>query len=146
MSKYTLTTEPALPAKCIGCNNDVKPDFPLIDTSASLDYYGAILLCQNCVLEMAKLLDLVPETELHKEVQLGNELAVRLQEANKKVEALEGVVSAYGLGQFTIDSEPVLDIHAAKSEKSGSTGKKSGSGSKGKREPVPEKSEPGLFE
>lgn len=149
MGKYKLTTEPALPAKCVGCNNDVKATRPLVDTSASLDYYGAILLCADCVTEMAELIGLVPESELKKELQLGNELAVRLSEANTKVKALEDVVRAYGLGQFVITDVYASDSDAQSSdEKVGHSDKRDdrkadpdkGSGDSASTEP-----EPGLF-
>lgn len=118
-SKYQFVEQPAAPAKCIACNNDVKPDEPLIDTTASLDYYGAILFCISCAKELATLIGFVDEDEINKEVELSNELAQRLAEEKKKVEALENVVSAYGNGRFTPTDEPDTDVPVDKKQKSG---------------------------
>lgn len=142
-AKYKLTTTPALPAKCIGCNNDAKGSNLFVDTTSSLDYYGAILFCVECAKEIANLLGFVSEDMVSKVTESSIELTQQLEIANQKVEALEDVVRAYGLGQFVIsgpDSDDTIDEETSEQDELPVTSVE-GSG-----DSVSEDSKPGLFE
>lgn len=67
IGKIRFVNEPALPAKCVCCGNHWKgqPE-QMIDFQVSLDEYGALLFCESCGLELAKLLA-VPSIEQRNE-------------------------------------------------------------------------------
>lgn len=134
-SKYFITKEPALPAKCVGCYND---KLELIDTTFSIDYYGAVLICSDCAKEMVSLIGFIDPERERKALELSNELTQELEIEKKKVEALEDVVRAYGLWQFTLTDESDSDLSTIKDEESSNSSE--GSGDSG-----PEETEPGLF-
>lgn len=93
--KFKLTVQPALPSKCTGCGFDADGRKEFIDTTMSLDFYGAVLFCEDCVREMAATIGMVnPENEL----ALGDTITQLTKEnelLEQRVEALEGVVFTY---------------------------------------------------
>src|SRR5688500_14099223 len=118
-AKYVLTKEPPLPSKCIGCGCNDNADRQFVDLTQSIDYYGAILLCQDCAKEIANLVGFINEDTLALKILEFESVAQELVQAKEKVEALENVVRAYGLGQFVIDSEPDSSEDVSKDEESG---------------------------
>lgn len=103
-SKFYVTTTPALPARCVCCGNDAKGDLNFVDTTASVDYYGAIVICANCVAEIASLLGLVDIHLLNDTVkdltQKNEENELFIGALTDKIKALEHVVRAYGASNF----------------------------------------------
>jgi hypothetical protein len=59
-SKYVLTKSLALPSTCMGCHRSANGIVDFIDLGFSLDWYGAVGLCTDCVKEMLTLIDYVP--------------------------------------------------------------------------------------
>ena len=101
-SKYKTTTTPALPARCIGCNNEAKGDKEFVDLTASIDYYGAIAICEDCVREIAMscfgLVSMDNVVEMSEELVTANQFITVLTE---KMKALERVVAVYGLANWS---------------------------------------------
>ena len=50
----------ALPGACYTCRND---EGPFIDTGISEDFFGQVLICKNCLLEMIQNFDVPDEKE-----------------------------------------------------------------------------------
>lgn len=138
MSKFTFNENPPLPAKCISCFNDFKPGRPAIDWGMSLDFYGAVLFCSDCILNAAtSLLDLCPVAERDSAVAEVEALQAELIETKDKVEAYANLFDAYRLrhpGVSDHDSDDTSDTEsdAGAGEKSGGTSKE-GTGTSGIR-------------
>ena len=50
--KFQLTNSPALPASCVACGrSQSNSNQQFVDFNASLDWYGAILFCVDCIKE-----------------------------------------------------------------------------------------------
>lgn len=58
--KIQLTLQPALPATCAVCNKSANNSTKFIDFAKDLDYYGAVVICEDCVREALELLECVP--------------------------------------------------------------------------------------
>jgi hypothetical protein len=56
MSRVALITEPALPAECVICKRSANGKVQFVDFNASLDYYGAIVICEDCIKETLRLM------------------------------------------------------------------------------------------
>lgn len=90
----SITDSPALPAKCISCNNDhALLNVPFVDLGMSMDYYGALTICKWCVFEAARLLDYRVE-----DILLRDTAVAELQEKNEallaELETYRGVVDS----------------------------------------------------
>ena len=110
IGKFKLTVQPALPSKCTGCGFDADGRKEFIDTTMSLDFYGAVLFCEDCVREMAATIGMVnPENEL-----AFGETITQLTKENElleqRVEALEGVVFTYRMpNPVTVSGSSISD-------------------------------------
>lgn len=84
----SITHSPALPAKCISCNNDhAILNVPFVDFEMSMDYYGALTICKWCAFEAARLLDYRVE-----DISLRDTAVAELQ---SKVETLQAELEKY---------------------------------------------------
>ncbi len=93
--KMFVTKAPALPSKCAVCYTQAKGQQDFIDFGASIDYYGAILICELCIVNAAKLVGFVSEADSLKAesdstVAKAETIALRL-----KVQTLESLVASY---------------------------------------------------
>ena len=105
MDKITLTTTPALPSKCVVCNNDAKSTVPHIDFGTSLDYYGAITICSYCIVNAAELVGMIPVAKFTMAEDQANAAIKSLSNANRRVRVLELLVAEYTSNpNFSIDS------------------------------------------
>lgn len=60
--KFQITDKPmALPAKCVVCG---AVDRPVLDFGMSLDWYGAILFCIECMASAARAINYAPVAEI----------------------------------------------------------------------------------
>lgn len=100
-----INNTPPLPAKCVVCNNDFKPGKFAIDFNASLDYYGAILLCEYCIVNAAELVGMIPVAKFDLAESQATQAINSSLEANRKIRILESFVAAYfGNSEFSLDS------------------------------------------
>lgn len=98
-SKYTLTTTPPGPGKCIGCGKQDDTHTEFVDLTNSLDYYGAILLCRPCAYEIATaLLELVPNDAVAEAIEYKAMTDAFIANQTEKMKSLERVVAAYLIG------------------------------------------------
>lgn len=78
-SKFQITKNPPLPAKCAACGKEATGRNYFLDFNMSLDYYGAVIFCESCLQEIADLVDHpvaeARSAELEEEIEdLKNEL------------------------------------------------------------------------
>lgn len=125
--KYKLTVEPALPSKCTGCGFDADGRKEFLDTTASLDFYGAVLFCEDCVREMAATVGMVnPDNEIALSEAL-SQLTKENDLLEQRVEALEGVIFTYRMpNPVTVSGGSISDdvaIYTTNDSDSGGNGK-----------------------
>jgi hypothetical protein len=58
--RVRIVTEPALPAICVICRRSANGAIKFIDFQFDMDFYGAVVFCEDCIKECMNLLDLVP--------------------------------------------------------------------------------------
>lgn len=89
-SKLTFTTNPALPCTCIVCSKPANGETQFLDFGASLDWYGAIIICIECAREVAQVIDYHPVAQvqsLETQVRSLTTLNRGLHEENDKLHA-----------------------------------------------------------
>jgi len=102
--KMFVTKTPASPSKCVVCYTDAKGETDFIDFGTDLDYYGAILICQYCIVNAAELVGMVPVARV--EAAELNEAVAKYDVADfkKKVKTLEHLINTYGFGTVPDDT------------------------------------------
>lgn len=107
--RVRIVTEPALPATCAICVRSANGQIRFIDFNADLDYYGAIVICEDCMRESLTLLGFTDEinftnkvSELEKKQQ---ELEVAQNELDKYRTIVNGLRDV-GLTNLPDDIEP----------------------------------------
>jgi len=70
--RITITKYPPLPSSCAICLFSADGQRGFLDFQMSLDYYGAVVICEECVAPVAQLFGYVPESELE---EIGIDLA-----------------------------------------------------------------------
>lgn len=93
--KMFITNSPALPARCVVCYSDAKSNQSFIDFGMQLDFYGAILICDLCMVNAAELVGFIPVAKFLETQQENRKLASSLFTANAKVKILESFVASY---------------------------------------------------
>lgn len=89
-SKIQIVMHPALPATCAVCNKSANGIVKFLDFQKDLDYYGAVLICEDCGREMLDALDFAPVAQVTYRDQQIAELQQELQvvrEENERVRA-----------------------------------------------------------
>lgn len=72
----------ALPVACIACGVSTKP---VVDFGVSIDYYGAVYICVDCVKEMAHMFGFVPRKEFENVVDELEVVKANLKDAENAV-------------------------------------------------------------
>lgn len=108
--RVQLTLDPALPSLCIVCNRSSGNNVKFVDFNVSLDWYGAVVICEDCikecitVVEYEKVANL--ELELHSKE---NELEQAYRELQRYKSALDG------LSFIRPDLNPLSDVDEVES-------------------------------
>lgn len=90
ISKIQVVKHPPLPATCAVCNRSANGNVDFLDWNLSLDYYGAVLLCEDCAREMVSILGFAPVAEVENRNEQIENLTLRnreLVEENDRVRA-----------------------------------------------------------
>jgi hypothetical protein len=86
--RITITRYPPLPSSCAICNFSADGSRGFLDFQVSLDYYGAVVICEECVAPVAQLFGYVSqeryEASENSLMRVGIELE-RLQAENGKL-------------------------------------------------------------
>lgn len=111
--KIQVTTTPALPSLCAVCHTHAKGVTRFIDFGSDIDYYGAIVICELCIVNAAETLGtLVPVAKYDQAVVSGQGYFDRLVAEKEKVKALESLIAAYGFDRH-VDFGPLADLDLA---------------------------------
>lgn len=107
--RVSIITEPPLPATCVICVRSADGAVKFIDFNFSLDYYGAVVICEDCIKESMSLLEMVPLSKLQETVEAlyraVQELEVVQNELDKYKSAFAGL-RVIGLTGLANDFEP----------------------------------------
>lgn len=90
VSKIKVVKHPALPATCAVCYRSADGVVDFLDWQLSLDYYGAVLVCEDCAREMLVVLGFAPVAEVTSRNEQIENLTIRnreLVEENERVRA-----------------------------------------------------------
>jgi hypothetical protein len=104
--KIQITTTPALPSQCAVCHTHAKGVTRFIDFGSDIDYYGAIVICELCVVNAAENLGtMVPVAKFEMAEGQATTAINSLLNANRKIQVLESLVSTYMSDpDFNLDS------------------------------------------
>lgn len=100
-----LTTSPlALPASCMLCPGSVRKLY--VDTGVQIEWFGAIILCDECIKHMGRMIGMITEADRDTLVTTLAEKEDRLYELQKQLAALEGVKNALVAGGWMAPDDP----------------------------------------
>ena len=136
--KIFINNNPPLPAQCVVCYRTFKQGTVFLDFGMNVEFYGAILMCDDCITNAGTLIGLIPVAKADQTTLEWVTATDALVQANKKVRILESFVAAYSSDpDVTLDSflasAPSLSLFDELEE--GYDGDKS-SGKVSKSEPV----------
>jgi hypothetical protein len=90
-----VVTEPPLPATCAVCGRNANGTIKFVDFNKDLDYYGAVVICEDCIKECMSLLDYTPNINFTNKVTelevVQAELEVAQNELNRYKSALDAL-------------------------------------------------------
>ena len=104
-SKFQLITVAPLPSDCVACGSKSIGSNEFVDLTKDIDYYGAILLCKNCAVEVAELLGFIDSKDADDARLEAERLTENYWELKDKVEALEHLVFTYRLDDSIVSDE-----------------------------------------
>lgn len=117
--RVAIVTEPALPASCCACGTLSDGTKKFADTGTSIDYFGAVLLCENCIVEISRKFE-TPVAEAEGRIQ---ELVENLEEVTNELDHYKFVFSSLSIIRPDLGlPEPV----SSKGDESGSEKDESG--------------------
>lgn len=102
--RVRVVTEPALPAICAMCKKSANGAIRFIDFQFDMDYYGAVVFCEDCMKECMIALDFVPASFFEEERDLTNRLEAALEVANNELDKYRSIVTS--LRDVGVISEP----------------------------------------
>lgn len=115
-NKFQLLDNPvALPHKCAGCGYPGGTSETgiaarqFIDWGITLEYYGAVIFCENCIIEVASVLGFVPPEKIDAALDKITELLAQNQElrlANDSLRTTVHTLSSPIGNVISADSEP----------------------------------------
>lgn len=96
--KVVLTKYPIAPSKCVVCLRSANGDLNFIDFQMSLDIYGSVNICVDCVRSVAPLVGLVDATAINEAndqirnlVETNRELYENNERLNSTIDSLVGI-------------------------------------------------------
>lgn len=88
---FVITTPLALPGCCVVCNSQERKQF--VDLEFSMDFYGALIICELCVKSMATLLGQIDPNAEEQRLSTA-QLELEVNALSVKLNALEGLADA----------------------------------------------------
>ena len=105
-SRFKITKAPsALPANCFLCNGFSNRKY-FIDTSFSIEFHGAVYICNECLTEMARMVGLVTPEDIEKIRKQNLELLETTRELREKNGVLENAIRVYTSHNLPDDGSP----------------------------------------
>lgn len=115
-----IVTEPALPATCVVCRRSANGAVKFIDFNFSLDYYGAVVLCEDCIKESLSLLDYTPNINFTNKVEELVAAQEELRQVKNERDKYKSVVDSLRIvgviGNFDGDESKDTDEATGESE------------------------------
>lgn len=94
-AKVQLTSTPPLPAQCSVCGVHAKGHNDFADFGVSIDYYGAILICEDCIRgDLFALFDVVTRFQFNQVMEQLDEVTNLLAEERKRTNALRDYLAS----------------------------------------------------
>lgn len=94
MSRQSVVTDPAPPGKCLICGRHDNGVVKFIDFNFSLDYYGAVVVCLDCITESHELLGFVKAEQLEVANAEITNLQNRLDNAYADLDSYRSIVDS----------------------------------------------------
>lgn len=96
-AKFQFTVQPELPSKCssCGCGSNGRKRF--VDWNCSIDYHGAVVLCEDCALEVVSLFGYSHPKLVSRLEKRAAEIQEENLELKTQIEALKNVVAVFNL-------------------------------------------------
>jgi hypothetical protein len=107
--RVKLVTEPALPATCAICVRSADGTIKFVDFNVSLDYYGAVVICEDCIKECMGLFDYIPKERLEIAKNLGHETLEQLEVAHNELDRYRSVIDTLGIVRPDLDITILAD-------------------------------------
>ena len=110
MGKIQLTLNPMLPATCVVCGRSANGVVRFLDFQMQLEYYGAVVICEDCGKELVSVLDFVPAVALQEIQQEFEFTEDKLSTVREENERLRGALDSILLIRPDISSDSSLDV------------------------------------
>jgi hypothetical protein len=128
-----VVTEPPLPATCAVCGRNANGTIKFVDFNKDLDYYGAVVICEDCIKECMGLLEYVPGSKLEEVIQALTQTIEELEVAKNELDRYKSAFDA--LNFIRPDLNPLNVDDVVESEADGETTSNSESADEGSVEP-----------
>lgn len=90
--RVQLTLDPALPATCLICSRSSDGKINFVDFNLNFDYYGAVVICEDCIRECLQVVENKKVALLQDEVNsLRHDLSVAEGKINAYAAAFDGI-------------------------------------------------------
>lgn len=118
--RVQLTLDPALPSKCIICQKGSGGGTQFVDFDLSLDWYGAVVICADCIRECISVVESDPVAHFTEKLSdTKRELEVALSELERYRTAFDSL-SFIRPDLNPFGSDPVVDSKDAEATDEGS--------------------------
>jgi hypothetical protein len=98
--RVQLTLNPAGPSKCLICNRDANGETSFIDFDYSLDYYGAVNICEGCIQECLDVVNHEKVANLKLEITSKED---ELRQTNEQLERYRVIMDGISLIRSDLD-------------------------------------------
>lgn len=112
---------PALPRSCVICNASSNGMKDFIDFNFSIDYYGAVYFCSDCMIPIALSLGLCFQKDLIEAEQEANDLRATLEGIEDELTYYRSFVDSLSRIRPDLSDAVVLDGPAEKSNNQGTS-------------------------
>lgn len=120
-----LTYSPeALPGSCFVCGNASRESY--IDTGVSLEFHGAVYLCNLCLAEAAHLLGFATPDEVTALKNTVSTLETKQYELRRQLDGLEMAINGFTLARGTGGADSISDVDLVASSADDRTSQSSG--------------------
>lgn len=113
MGKIQVVLHPALPATCCVCNRSANGIVRFMDFQKDLDYYGAVVICEDCAKEMLDVLEFVPVARLQEELNANVVLMEKIRKLEDENERVRGALDSVLLVRPDLRDDDVDDSEDA---------------------------------
>lgn len=93
-SKLQVLYHPPLPATCAVCGKSANGKTRFLDFQKDLDYYGAVVICEDCFKEGLEVLDYVPVAQVQRALEEITTLQAQLETAEAERDRYRGAIDS----------------------------------------------------